>query len=169
VAKLYLIDLDDTIANTSQDLKGDRERIPKLTLVPGALRFLKKNKHKSILLSAGNYGDQQDKIDVLGIRHCFKEIIIRPKPEDKLEVLEYLVRRYREELLHGAHLDLTQIVVVGDRLDIEIRQARRLGCMTVRMKIPGGRHSNEGAIMPTDPAHYEVRDFVELMKEYPNL
>jgi hypothetical protein len=57
-------------------------------------------------------------------------------------------------------------VVIGDRLDIEMRKGKELGCITVRIQIPGGKHSGELARYPTDQADFEEKNFVDLMEKY---
>jgi FMN phosphatase YigB (HAD superfamily) len=159
----FIFDLDDTLANTTQDLQGDPARIPYLTLVPGALEFLRVHnkrgfRKKCILLTVGIAKDQQQKIDVLGIRNCFRKIYVVPKPEDKIAKLEQIVKKS-----NVSHFNFT---VIGDRLDIEIRKAKELGCVTVRIKIPGGRHSEELPLRPSDHPDFEEKNFTDLMSQY---
>jgi FMN phosphatase YigB (HAD superfamily) len=101
---------------------------------------------------------QQQKIDVLGIRNCFRKIYVVPKPEDKIAKLEQIVKKS-----NVSHFNFT---VIGDRLDIEIRKAKELGCVTVRIKIPGGRHSEELPLRPSDHPDFEEKNFTDLMSQY---
>lgn len=169
----YILDLDDTLARTTEDLggdplrgiEGDPARIPYLTLVPGAVEFLETHKKSCILLTAGKKEDQDRKIEVLGIREYFKEIHIVPRPLDKLKKLEEIVgklKRWRSTF---------NIIIIGDRLDVELSKGVQLGCITARIRIPGGRHSHEISIGSpiTETPWMEAKDFNELMKKFPGL
>ncbi len=161
----FIVDLDDTLAWTTRDLQGDPNRIPQLTLVPGALQFLQTHKRRCILLTAGNESEQQQKIKVLGIRRCFKKIYVVPEPKDKLDKLEEIVKKLGSQTFP---IKSYNIVVIGDRLDTEIRKGNEMGCVTVRVKIPGGRHSNEMALgAKHEVPHFEVVDFDELIHYFP--
>ncbi len=162
--KRIILDLDDSLGKTTECLQGDPRRIKHLRPVKGALRFLQKHgttwisPGRCILLTAGVKKEQNEKIKVLGMRKYFREIHIVSKPEDKSAKLEELVRHQ----YYKPH----EIVVIGDRLDTELRTGKRLGCVTVRMKIPSGRHSDKLPQFPTDHADFEVKDFNELMEKY---
>jgi FMN phosphatase YigB (HAD superfamily) len=157
--KKFIIDLDDTLSNTTRDLRGDIKLIDRLTLVDGAKEFLEQHLGRCILLSTGNSQDQQKKIDILGIREYFTEIVIVPKPGDKAYRFGGLARRLS---------DRSDVVVIGDRLDIEIRLGNLLGCTTVRMLLPEGKRSH---IEPSAPSfevpNFTVRDFTEVLRLFP--
>jgi FMN phosphatase YigB (HAD superfamily) len=156
----FVIDLDDTAGRTTEDLEGDPARIKFLTLVPGVVEFLTVHKKRCALVTAGIEKDQRAKIGVLGIGEYFEETYVVPEPKDKLPVLERIVKSSK----FGSPFNY---VIVGDRPDIEIRKARELGALAVRVRIKGGRHSNKWPESPLDEAHFEVRDFFELLKLFP--
>ena len=159
--RYVIIDLNDTLAYTNRDIGTDPEHIPQLKLVEGAMKFLQRHKWHSTLLTAGDRQEEEEKIEVLGIRRCFRQIVILPKPENKRLWLEEFVRNFPHDPSH--------IVIVGDRLDVEIAKGNELGCTTVRVRLPSGAHYLQ---MPTggpqQVIHYTVRDFTELLSIFPN-
>ncbi len=131
----------------------------------GALEFLRIHKRQCLLLTAGKHEEQQQKIDVLGMRRYFQKVYIVPRPEDKPQKLEAIVKGLGSRVFK---ISPWNIIVIGDRLDTEISRGNELGCFTVRVKIPGGRHSGE---MPLgarhEVPHLEVEDFNELLSYFP--
>jgi FMN phosphatase YigB (HAD superfamily) len=163
MTRRFILDLDDTLGYTTRDIQGKPERIDKLQAVEGALEFLKVHWRSCILLTAGIEADQQRKIDVLGIRKCFKKIYIVRKPEEKPRKLEEIVRNLKNK---SFGISPFNVVVIGDRLDTELRTGKALKCVTVRIKIPGGRHSNELPKEPLDVADFEEKNFADLMQKF---
>src|SRR6185437_14220017 len=146
--RCFIVDLDDTLAYTTRDLQGDPKRIPLLEPVAGALKFLQLNHGKCILLTAGVEKDQRQKIEVLDIGDYFSEIHIVSRPEEKWGKLEKIIKATRGKMKYK--FSRIDVIVIGDRLDIELRRGKQLGCVTVRIKVPGGRHSDELAKYPLD-------------------
>jgi FMN phosphatase YigB (HAD superfamily) len=110
----FILDLDDTLAHTTRDIQGDQTRLPHLALVEGAREFVEAHGKESILISAAaDVAYQKKKIEHLGLSDAFKEIIFVPTPEDK----ELAIQKALQDFAVPAG----EVVVVGDRLEHEIR------------------------------------------------
>jgi FMN phosphatase YigB (HAD superfamily) len=152
---LFVIDLDDTLAHTTRDLGGDTNLISRLTLVQGAMEFLREHGRHSVLLSAGDPFLQHRKLKYLNIYEYFPRKVYLYKPESKTQALADIVAE--------AGCSPSGIAVIGDRLDLEIAVGNKLGCTTVRVRLEGGKHSHlEPGLLETPT--YTVADFVELMQ-----
>ena len=153
----FILDLDDTLAHTTRDLRGDKTRLPHLLLVAGARKFIAAHGKDSILISAAaDFEYQKQKIEHLKLNEAFEEIILVPSPEEK------------EAAIRKAVLDFAvpakEVAVVGDRLEHEIRAANALGLVTVRMRLPEGKYSSLEPAGAAEKPAYEAKDFFELMK-----
>ncbi len=98
-----------------------------------------KGNYKLILVSQGSKDSQNKRIDALGIRDYFEEIYL-PERGKKKEIFE--------EIFSNLGLDANQILVVGDRIDGELKIANELGMQTCRIargkyKILEPRFQNE--------------------------
>jgi HAD superfamily hydrolase (TIGR01509 family) len=93
-----------------------------------------RKKHQILMVTTGVWRRQNWKLDQLGIRGLFDEIIINDlrsgKPKDEC------FRR----LLENRGLEAQNVVCVGDRIHSEIKIANRMGMRTVRML--HGRYSS---------------------------
>ncbi len=154
--KLFILDLDDTLVHTSKDLRGNPLRLPYLTLVEGAKEFLDTYGTQSILLSAGFSELQYAKLHTVGVRESFKEVHIVLVPQDKAAVLKHLV--------YAAGVVPEDIVVVGDRIDMEIRAGNGFGCTTVRLQLPGAKYAQLEPAEDLEIPTHTVKNFVELMR-----
>jgi len=151
---LIIIDLDDTIANTTQNLGGDISRLGSLTLVDGALDFLDKYGSQTVLLTSGAWFEQERKISVLGIRSLLKSTNVVHDTEKKMKRLA--------ELVKASNLDPSQVVIVGDRLDLEIQKGNELGCFTVRMRLEDAKYAAQEPTLVQTP-FATVQNFYQLM------
>ena len=153
---VFIIDLDDTLTNTTRDLKGSRKRIKRLTLVRGARKFLKKYQRRVeiILLSAGEDAWQQKKIELVGIRNYLSHIMIVPSPKEKESAIRSLV--------YSLSVTRSNVFVIGDRLDIEVLAGNMLGCTTVRMILPEGKYAEQVPSVEGEIPKCVVGDFKEL-------
>ena len=155
----FILDLDDTLAQTTRDMQGDVARVSSLTLAPGVGEFIELLNSRGdfyALVTVGDEALQAEKITHLGL--MFPQVVIVPKTDDpymKSEAVAQIVDARREG---------EECVLIGDRLDRDISVGNALGLTTVRMCLPEGRYS---AIEPQNerekPA-FTVRDFFELMK-----
>jgi FMN phosphatase YigB (HAD superfamily) len=112
------------------------------------------------LLTEGNLDFQNAKIDHLGIRSFFREVVIVPPgPGAKHGALVSLLERGR----HPAG----SVVVVGNRLDREIRAGNRLGITTVWV-----RRGEGSGVLPDERSglpDYTVDDVGELCRVFDHL
>ena len=98
-----------------------------------------KGNYKLILVSQGSKDSQNKRIDALGIRDYFDEIYLSERGK-KQEIFN--------QILDNLRLDANQILVVGDRIDGELKIANELGMQTCRItkgkyKILEPRFKNE--------------------------
>ncbi len=98
-----------------------------------------KGNYKLILVSQGSKDSQNKRIDALGIRDYFDEIYLSERGK-KREIFN--------QILDNLRLDANQILVVGDRIDGELKIANELGMQTCRItkgkyKILEPRFKNE--------------------------
>jgi len=155
----FILDLDDTLAQTTRDLEGDESRVKQLTLAPGAEEFLTLLKTRGdfhALVTVGKEEVQQAKIEHLNL--SFDDIAIVPKTDDPA------LKRGAIAKLAGEGDLRQQCVLVGDRLDRDISVGNALGLITVRMCLPEGRYSSIEPQNELERAAYSVKDFFELME-----
>jgi FMN phosphatase YigB (HAD superfamily) len=104
-----------------------RPEVPPLTPFPGAREVLLalRGRVRLVLLTRGDPARQQRKIEQCGLGPCFDEIVIRPieAPGSKRDDLEALLRR----------VPPGRCAVVGDDERDELRHARALGCLAIRV------------------------------------
>lgn len=152
--KVIIFDLDDTLYDTSNRLPGlNSPNFADMKLLSGVRETLEQIEVKKILLTHGVKEIQERKIDTLGIRNLFDEIIIVPSNADKIPVFEQIAKEYS---------DPKTVMVVGDRRDAEIRYGNMRGFVTVL--VPGFKYKN---LVPQDdfdvPKH-SVGSFNELLE-----
>ncbi len=134
----------------------------RLSIDPRVERLLRELHDRSTLylLTEGDLDFQSAKIDHLGVRSFFREIVIAPPgPESKHEALASLLERRRHP--PGS------VVVVGNCLDREIRAGNRLGVTTVWIRRGEGSAalSDERSGLPD----YTVGDVSELCEVFDHL
>ena len=134
----------------------------RLTLESRIRRLLRELHDRATLylLTEGDFDFQSSKIDHLGIRSFFTEVVIAPPgPDSKRDALVLLLKR-------GRHPPAS-VVVVGNRLDREIRAGNRLGVTTVwvRRGEGSGVIPDEGSGLPDHTVH----DVVELCDVFDHL
>lgn len=105
-----------------------QRRVPSIEPFPGTLPTLRALRPRAlVLLTVGHHGTQQAKVDGLALREEFDEIVIVDAEDgEKGPALAALLDRRA--------LVPDEVLVVGDRLDREIRAGRRLGCWTCRVE-----------------------------------
>jgi FMN phosphatase YigB (HAD superfamily) len=134
----------------------------RLTLAPRVKRLLRKLHGRATLylLTEGDFDFQSSKVDHLGIQSYFAEVVIAPRgPGSKHEALVLLLER-------GRHPPAS-VLVVGNRLDREIRAGNRLGVTTVWVK-----HGEGSAALPgkdTGLPDHTVGDVAELCQIFDHL
>jgi FMN phosphatase YigB (HAD superfamily) len=152
----FILDLDDTVANTTRDLEGDLKKLKSLTLVRGAAQFLEKYGKKSVILTMGYEPEQRAKVEALYLDRLVRHVHIVASYKKKQEWLERLVTNNHEHR--------QTLVVVGDRVDQEIRMGNELDLTTVRMRLPHGKYFDRDPSCGLEKPDYTVSDFFELMK-----
>jgi FMN phosphatase YigB (HAD superfamily) len=167
----FILDLDDTITNTTQDL-GMYAAISvdptRLTFVEGAEEFLERYGHCSILVSSGFRRLQRRKLAHLQLSRYLN---------DRMHIVpiyrgNHHAYRGKERLiaqLVAEHGDPSDVIVIGDRIDREITIGNRLGSRTVRVRLPQGKYSGMEPRSDNECPHHTVRNFHELMRIIPIL
>ena len=154
-AGLWILDLDDTLTNTTRDLCGDPERLEQLTLADGARDFLERHRGSLVLVTQERTpGLQRRKLEHLGIAAYFREIQVVANERDKALAIMEVVRT--------SGLSAGAITVIGDRIDNEIAVAKAIGCRAVRMCFPEGRYANEQPRGPREEPDHCVASWSEL-------
>lgn len=155
---LIVFDLDDTLFHTSGQMKYESrwQDLKTIAPFPGVPEFLRSFPAKKVLLTwETDKGLQDAKIDQLGIRTFFNEIVICYSNQEKKECLARIKEKYSQE----------NICVVGDRIDAEIQFGNELGLKTVRL-----RHGKYKDMMPQhtlQEAHHTITEFLQLYKVLP--
>ena len=149
---LIIFDLDDTLYDRTGQVPDNytKEDIQKITLFPQVKEFLQAFSGKKILVTKEtDPGLQNRKIHSLGLRGYFDQIIICHSAEEKKDAFQNIKQSFPGE----------EIVVVGDRLDQEIKYGKELGLKTVWL-----RHGNHNERLPQQfgevPDH-QITEFSE--------
>jgi FMN phosphatase YigB (HAD superfamily) len=150
---LIVFDLDDTLFHTSGQIKYENrwEDVKNITPFAGVPEFLRSFPAKKVLLTwETDKGLQDAKIDQLGIRTFFNEIVICYSNQEKKECLARIKEKYSPE----------NIYVVGDRIDAEIQFGNELGLKTVRLQY--GRYKDMMPQHTLQEAHHTITEFSQL-------
>ena len=117
--------LNDDIIEIGRDTYWNSD-FDELKIYPEGFELLEsiKNNFKNILITQGTSMQQNKKIDSLKIRDYFDHILIPKIGEKKNCFLE---------LLKNLNINPEEILVVGDRIDNEIKIGNELGMKTVRL------------------------------------
>ncbi|MAG02564.1 hypothetical protein CMI42_04460 [Candidatus Pacearchaeota archaeon] len=108
---------------------------------------------KLMLLTSGFAKLQNKKIDMLKIRDYFSEIII-DESRDKEDDLG--------KLLSGLGVEPGEVMVVGDRIDKELKFAKELGMITTQMKM--GKFKDLKPRGEDEKPDYVITDLIEVIK-----
>ena len=152
---LIVFDLDDTLFHTSGQMKYENrwQDVKNITPFPGVPEFLNSFPAKKVLLTwETDKGLQDAKIDQLGIRPFFEEIVICYSNEEKKQCLANLQQKYPSE----------EIYVIGDRIDAEIQFGNELGMKTVRLSY--GKYKEMTPQHKLQLAHHTITSFSELRR-----
>jgi FMN phosphatase YigB (HAD superfamily) len=121
--KCIILDLDSTIFDTHGTRRAYQDVHPMLRALMG--------EHTFTLLTAGNQSAQWQKIKECDVVDYMAAVMIVPDPAGKEHAIASLVAVYRFEP--------KDVIVVGDRADIEIAYANRIGCASVWLR--RGKHT----------------------------
>jgi FMN phosphatase YigB (HAD superfamily) len=123
--KLVIFDLDDTLYDRWGQLDESYSNLPNIKLFPDTLTVLKAPGFRKVLVSFGDQAIQQQKIDILGIREYFDDIIICTTKEQKKVFFVKLAGKY--------NVDKSDVIIMGDRIDSELRYGKESGFVAVRL------------------------------------
>lgn len=112
------------------------------------LRQLKLEKYKLFLVTTGVHARQEKKIELLGIAPFFDQILINDQEVGLLleDCYHGLLKRY--SLMPG------EVVVVGDRVDAELRVAKKMGMFAIQML--HGRYKSVVALQESERPDYKI-------------
>lgn len=150
---LIVFDLDDTLFPTSVQINYEHrwQDVKSITPFPGVHEFLGSFPARKILLTwETDKGLQDTKINTLGIRPYFNEILICYSNEEKKQCLADIKHKYPNE----------RICVVGDRIDAEIQFGNELGLKTVRLQ--QGKYKDMAPQHKFQQAHHTISQFSQL-------
>lgn len=135
-----------------------RQHVPQLVPFPGAVELLDSlyGSYRLALLTQGYAAGQRSKIKALGIERYFETILILDETEREQWKPS---RRAFEGLLGQLKLRADEVAYIGDNPEKDFFGARQLGIRTVRVRRPGGEHSNQEPIDPSYAADIEVNEF----------
>jgi FMN phosphatase YigB (HAD superfamily) len=120
------------------------------------LRELSSN-YDLYLLTEGDSDFQNAKIDHLGIRSFFNEVVTAsPGPESKRRAIASLLERH--------HYIPSSVLIIGNRLDKEIYAGNKLGMTTVWIERGEGGAMRPGKHTGLPVPNYTVKDVLELRK-----
>ncbi|MBI4448656.1 NUDIX domain-containing protein [Candidatus Woesearchaeota archaeon] len=140
---LLIFDLDNTLCDTDA-LAGDHGRVAELRLLSAAQEVLGIADCTKVLITKNHPdhpGIQQRKLEILGIGDRFDDIHIVSRDPEKLQWFEAAMKKYQARP--------TDVVVIGDRPNAEIRCGNVLGCTTIQI-----RHGKYKDQAPAD--HFEI-------------
>ncbi|MBM4046243.1 MAG: uridine diphosphate-N-acetylglucosamine-binding protein YvcK [Planctomycetes bacterium] len=123
-------------------------------LVVPTLRQLRAEDYRLILLTTGIHRRQQRKIELLGLRDYFDEVIINDQERGVplADCFRGILNRY--------HLTPRQVACVGDRVRDEIRVGNDLGMTTVQMI--HGRFAHETGPNGLERPQYKIKRIYQL-------
>jgi FMN phosphatase YigB (HAD superfamily) len=156
--KQFSIETDALVKRQSiiGNLKGIK--FDKLAIQPEVNLLLHElaGKYKLFLLTEGDEDFQNRKINHLGIRGLFTEIKITSKAEDtKEKMIESLMKEYEKDSLRNDTL-----LIIGNRLDKEIRAGNNLGIRTIWLR--HGEGSNPSFDNQNGVPDYIVDNILEI-------
>ena len=122
--------------------------------VISTFKELRENGYKLFLLTVGVHERQEKKINILGLKPYFDEIVISDQ-EIGLP-LEDCMR----DLIERHTINFREAVMVGDRVREELRIAKSLGMTTIQML--HGRFKNEPAVNDCDKPDYKIKRIFQI-------
>lgn len=153
--KIFVIDIDDTLAHTTSDLRGNEHLLDQLTAVGGARIFLeeiRRHGHGIVILSAalstGHIAYQKKKLEIIGISDLCYDVRVVVGHDAKEHEFQKIMLEF----------DRQYVVVIGDAPQYELLHGSNYGCAAiVRVELPVRRHflPDMGRIT------HRVRDFTD--------
>jgi FMN phosphatase YigB (HAD superfamily) len=154
--KLVIFDLDDTLFDSSGQLKPPDVGIESIRLfagVPETLRDLRAQGFSLAIVSTGDGTLQEKKIQILGLRELVDAVHICDLPEEK----QILFRRCFGDF----GVLPSETLVVGDRIDREVQWGNALGCVTAQ--VLQGRHQHMTPVGELQEARFKIAGIPELL------
>lgn len=145
---------NEYLINKGKEIYYNKTEFNKLDLYPGSIKTLKelKKRYKLILVTSGGELQQNRKIDALNIRKYFDYISIDEKPDKEIQFLE---------ILKNFRFIPKDFLVVGDRIDNEIKIANKLGMNSVLIK--KGKYSSIRFRNKFDEPDYIINNISEIL------
>ncbi len=122
--------------------------------VISTLKELKEKGYKLFLLTVGVHERQEKKINILGLKPYFNEIVISDQ-EIGLPMEDCM-----RDLIERHNINFREAVLVGDRVREELRIAKSLGMTTIQML--HGRFKNEPAVNECDKPDYKIKRIFQI-------
>ena len=151
---LIIFDLDDTLYDRIGQLKDDLTGLEKIKLYLGVKDFLQKTDLVKILVTKGNQELQFKKLEILGLKSLFDQIIVCSSDEHKKSSFNKILQKYPDK----------KILVIGDRVNSEIRYANQLGLKTVLLN--QGKYKNLKAESRFDIPNWCYQNFKEFVEAF---
>jgi FMN phosphatase YigB (HAD superfamily) len=150
--KIIIFDLDDTLFDSTNQPEDTGNDDWALHFFDEFKPILESKEYSHILVTRGDKELQNRKIDIMGIRKYFTEIYIVHSDESKHEQFIDIKNKFPHE----------EIVVIGNRIDCEVRYGNLLNLKTIHIK-----HGKYESLIPKDkhefPTHafsiHEISDF----------
>ena len=118
------------------------------------LKELKEKGYKLFLLTVGVHERQEKKINILGLKPYFDEMVISDQ-EIGLPMEDCM-----RDLIERHAINFRETVMVGDRVREELRIAKSLGMTTIQML--HGRFKNEPAVNECDKPDYKIKRIFQI-------
>jgi putative hydrolase of the HAD superfamily len=150
--KLLIFDLDDTLYARYGVVADDYSGMENIAPYSGVIELLNDQEFSKILVTKGETHIQNKKIDLLAIRQFFSRIFICKTDLKKKDIFKSIISQNPE----------SEIIVVGDRIDTEIRYGNELNLKTVRIKL--GKYKNLQPKEETEIPQYTINKFSQLKK-----
>lgn len=152
IPKVLIFDLDDTLYQRYGVVGDDYSGLENIRLYPGVRELLERKEVKKVLVSKGEPLIQYKKLELLGIKNSFDLILICSTDEEKRDCFIQVKEKF------PGH----EFLVIGDRLDSEIRQGKALEMKTILI-----RQGKYASLMPKDGEEVpdlELKGFPELFE-----
>jgi FMN phosphatase YigB (HAD superfamily) len=152
--KILIWDLDDTIFHPPST---HTELDTNIHCYDHVIELLEDTSFEHILVTAYTYGSediQNKKIDMLQIRHLFKEIHMCKEKEDKKNIFVDTITKSNASQEH--------IYVLGDRHDGELAYGKTLGIKTICVALPNGKYLDASKYSEYDYIVSKEEDFLKV-------
>ena len=147
---LIIFDLDDTLFPRLPD-NYTEEDLQNISLYPNAREILSNKNIQSFLVTKGDFKFQNKKIDNLQIRSFFSKIFVCQNDEDKKRCFQEIMLSNKNE----------KVLIIGDRINSEIRWGNELGLTTIRFM--RGKYKDLKPTNNYEKSNHEIYSFSELL------